>query len=160
LKNPLDGNSDNLYDLTVTASDGVETTVPQSVVIAVTNVVELSAVNVTVAPAQVAEGDATKLVYTFTRSNDLVGEMTVNIGVTGTADTEDYSLSLQSQWTRLMGASRYQEVTPSAAVGADGAVYVSGRTDSPILDGTTVLSENGGGYLKSLMLMALWCGLA
>jgi hypothetical protein len=144
---PLDADRDNLYDLTVTASDGVTTSVPQSVVIAVTNVVELPAVNVTVAPAQVAEGDASKLVYTFTRSSDLDGELTVDIDVAGTADTEDYSLSLQSQWTRLMGANRYQQVPPSAAVGADG-VYVSGRAESSLLDGTNELSASGGGYVR------------
>jgi hypothetical protein len=144
---PLDADRDNLYDLTVTASDGVTTSVPQSVVIAVTNVVELSAVNVTVAPAQVAEGDAGKLVYTFTRSSDLDGELTVDIDVAGTADTEDYSLSLQSQWTRLMGASRYQQVPTSAAVGADG-VYVSGRAESSLLDGTNELSASSGGYVR------------
>ena len=147
-ENPLDDDGDNLYDLSVTASDGVTTSVPQSVVIAVTNVAELSAVNVTVAPAQLTEGDAGKLVYTFTRSSDLDGELTVNIGVAGTADTEDYSLSLQSQWTRLIGASRYSQVPPSAAMGADGAVYVSGRVDSTLLDGTNVLSESGGGYVR------------
>jgi hypothetical protein len=131
----------------VTASDGVTTSVPQSVVIAVTNVVERSAVSVTVAPAQVTEGDASKLVYTFTRSSDLDGELTVDIDVAGTADTEDYSLSLQSQWTRLMGANRYQQVPPSAAVGADG-VYVSGRAESSLLDGTNELSASGGGYVR------------
>jgi hypothetical protein len=132
----------------VTASDGVTTSVPQSVVIAVTNVVERSAVSVTVAPAQVTEGDANKLVYTFTRSHDLDGELTVDIGVTGTAGNEDYSRPVQSQWTRLMGASRSPQAPTSAAVGADGAVYVSGRADSSLLDGTNVLSENGGGYVR------------
>jgi hypothetical protein len=149
-ENPLDDDGDNLYDLTVTASDGVASSMPQSVVIAVTNVAELSAVNVTVAPAQVAEGDAGKLVYTFTRSSDLDGELTVDIDVTGTAGNEDYSrpVQMQSQWTRLMGASRYQQVPTSAAVGADGAVYVSGRADSALMDGTKPLSESGGGYVR------------
>ena len=144
---PLDNDGDNLYDLTVTASDGVTTSVPQSVVIAVTNVVERSAVGVTVAPAQVAEGDADKLVYTFTRSHDLDGELTVNIGVTGTAGNEDYARPLQSQWTRLIGASRYETIG-SAATGANGEVYVAGRTNSPILDGKNVLTQYGGGYLS------------
>ena len=147
-EDPRDASRANLYDLTVTASDGVETSVPQSVVIAVTNVVELSAVNVTVAPAQVAEGDASKLTYTFTRSNDFDRELTVNIGVAGTAGPEDYSRPMQSQWTRLMGASRSPQAPTSAAVGADGAVYVSGRADSSLLDGTNVLSEYGGGYVR------------
>jgi hypothetical protein len=145
---PLDNDGDNQYDLTVTASDGVASSVPQSVVISVTNVAESSAVNVTAAPAQVAEGDAGKLVYTFTRSNDLDRELTVNIGVTGTADPEDYSRPLQSQWTRLMGASRSPQAPTSAAAGADGAVYVSGRAESSLLDGTNVLSESGGGYVR------------
>jgi hypothetical protein len=144
---PLDVDGDNLYDLTVTASDGVKTSVPQPVVIAVTNVVERSAVNVTVAPAQVTEGDANKLVYTFTRSHDLDGELTVDIGVTGTAGHEDYAPAPQSQWTRLMGANRYQQVPTSAAVGADG-VYVSGRAESSLLDGTNELSAYGGGYVR------------
>jgi hypothetical protein len=144
---PLDVDGDNLYDLTVTASDGVKTSVPQPVVIAVTNVVERSAVNVTVAPAQVSEGDADKLVYTFTRSQDFDGELTVDIGVTGTAGHEDYSRPVQSQWTRLMGANRYQQVPTSASVGADG-VYVSGRAESSLLDGTNELSASGGGYVR------------
>ena len=147
---PLDADGDNLYDLTVTASDGVASSVPQSVVIAVTNVVEQTAVNVTVAPAQVAEGDAGKLVFTFSRSSDLDGQLSVDIDVTGTAGNEDYSrpVQLQSQWTRLLGASRNSQGQPSAAVGADGAVYVSGRADSSLLDGTNVLSEYGGGYVR------------
>jgi hypothetical protein len=147
---PLDADGDNLYDLTVTASDGVASSMPQSVVIAVTNVVEGSAVNVTVAPAQVAEGDAGKLVFTFSRSSDLDGGLSVDIDVTGTAGNEDYSrpVQMQSQWTRLLGASRNSQGQPSAAVGADGAVYVSGRADSALMDGTNELSASGGGYVR------------
>ena len=101
------------------------------------------------APAQVTEGDAGKLFYTFTRSNDLDRELTVNIDVAGTAGTMDYSRPIQSQWTHLLGASRYPPWPSSAvAVGAEDAVYVSGRADSSLLDGTNVLSEYGGGYVR------------
>jgi hypothetical protein len=55
---------------------------------------------------------------------------------------------MQSQWTRLLGASRNSQGQPSAAVGADGAVYVSGRADSALMDGTNELSASGGGYVR------------
>jgi hypothetical protein len=105
-EDPRDEGGDNQYDLTVTVSDGIATSAPQSVVIGVTNVVEPSAVNVTVSPARVAEGDAANLVYTFTRSDrDADGELTVNIGMGGTATAEDYASNgtLEKSWSRLDG---------------------------------------------------------
>ena len=130
-EDPRDAGGSNLYDLTVTASDGIATSAPQSVVIGVSNVVERSAVNVTVSPAQVPEGDAANLVYTFTRSGDIGDALTVNIGMGGAATGSDFATSLPPlrAWTRLAGGAAY-DLGESVTTAADGSVYVAGSSDS------------------------------
>jgi len=128
-EDPLDDNGDNLYDLTVTASDGTLSSAPKSVEIAVTNVVEPSSVSVTVSPAQVAEGDATNLVYTFTRSGDIGTALIVNIGYGGTASAgTDYAFDgpFGKSWSTLVGGSRQDKLLSIAAT-PDGGFYAVGQ---------------------------------
>ena len=126
-EDPLDDDGNNQYELTVTADDGTTASKPQSVVIAVTNVIEPSAVNVTVSADTVAEGNAANLVYTFTRSGDIDRALTVNIGMGGTATAEDYASNgpLAKSWSRLGGGSGGDYLYSIAAT-ADGGLYTVG----------------------------------
>lgn len=126
-EDPLDDDGNNQYELTVTADDGTTASKPQSVVIAVTNVTEPSAVNVTVSADTVAEGDAANLVYTFTRSGDIDRALTVNIRMGGTATAEDYASNgpLAKSWSRLVGGSGGDYLYSIAAT-ADGGLYTVG----------------------------------
>ena len=51
----------------------------------------LPAVTLAVSPASVTEDGTTNLVYTFTRTGPTTSGLTVNYGVTGTADSTDYT---------------------------------------------------------------------
>jgi hypothetical protein len=126
---PRDEGSDNVYNVTITASDGTASSEPQSVLIAVTNVVEPSSVSLTVSPAKVAEGDTAKLVYTFSRSGDIGDALTVNIGYGGTASSStDYAIEgpFGKSWSTLVGGSR-QDKLLSITAAADGGFYAVGQ---------------------------------
>jgi uncharacterized delta-60 repeat protein len=99
-------------------------------------------INVTVSPAEVAEGDPANLVYTFTRSGNAGGELTVNIEIAGTATAEDFTTGLPSlrSWTRLLGSSQVDHAY-SVSAAADGSVFVAGLAEST-LDGQSF----SGGY--------------
>ena len=51
----------------------------------------LPAIAFDVSPASVAEDGASNLLYTFTRTGDSTNALTVNYGITGTADSTDYT---------------------------------------------------------------------
>ena len=52
---------------------------------------DLPSVTLAVSPASVPEDGTTKLVYTFTRTGSTTSALTVNYGITGTADGADYT---------------------------------------------------------------------
>ncbi|MEB3191784.1 MAG: glycoside hydrolase family 9 protein [Snowella sp.] len=52
---------------------------------------DLPSITLAVAPASVAEDGTTNLVYTFTRTGPTTSTLTVNYGITGTADATDYT---------------------------------------------------------------------
>jgi hypothetical protein len=115
-----------------------------------------SVINVTVSPARVAEGDAANLVYTFTRSGgDFDGELTVNIGMGGTATAEDYASNgpLEKSWSRLVGF--VTEFSPSSlptvtfASGSTTATLTLKATADQLTEGdetVTVTVLAGQGY--------------
>jgi hypothetical protein len=113
---PLDDDDNNVYNITVTASDGVNTSVAQAVAIAVTN---LGNINVTVSLAKVAEGDAAKLVYTLTRSGDTDGELTVNISMSGSATDSDFITKLGASTTQITFAAGSSTATLAVQAKAD-----------------------------------------
>ncbi|MDD1448713.1 sodium:calcium exchanger [Dolichospermum sp. ST_sed8] len=53
--------------------------------------VSLSTITLAVAPTSVLEDGTTNLVYTFTRTGITTNALTVNYGITGTADSADYT---------------------------------------------------------------------
>jgi Ca2+-binding RTX toxin-like protein len=52
---------------------------------------DLPSITLAVAPTSVTEDGTTNLVYTFTRTGPTTSTLTVNYGITGTADTTDYT---------------------------------------------------------------------
>jgi Ca2+-binding RTX toxin-like protein len=52
---------------------------------------DLPSITLAVAPSSVTEDGTTNLVYTFTRTGPTTSTLTVNYGITGTADTTDYT---------------------------------------------------------------------
>jgi uncharacterized delta-60 repeat protein len=150
---PLDDGGDNVYNISVTASDGVNTSAAQAVAISVSDV--LASVSVTVAPAQVLEGDQTDLAYTFTRNGDTSGALMVNLGVGGTATAVDYTPTLPLsgsglptvQWTRLIGGVG-EDYARSVATDAEGSVYVAGFSYGGSIDGQTSNGDVDGFVTK------------
>ena len=52
---------------------------------------ETTTISLTVSPGSVAENGTTNLIYTFTRTGSTTNALTVNYGITGTADATDYT---------------------------------------------------------------------
>ncbi len=52
---------------------------------------DLPSITLAVSPANVIENAATNLVYTFTRTGPIANTLTVTYGITGTADSSDYT---------------------------------------------------------------------
>jgi hypothetical protein len=112
----LDDGLNNVYNITVTASDGVNASLAHPVAINVTNSVDI---DVTVSLAKVAEGDAANLVYTFTRSGDTGGELTVNIGMSGSATDSDFTTQLNASTTQITFAAGSSTATLAVQAQAD-----------------------------------------
>jgi hypothetical protein len=110
-----------------------------------TNVFHLPQVSVSVATASVIENAGSSLVYTFTRTGDLSSPLSVNIAVSGTTNSADYTSSVTlfseptKSWTKLLGSSSYDEAH-ALTTGLDGSIYVSGYTKG-WLDGQNNLGE-------------------
>ncbi len=85
---------DETVILTVAAGAGYNVGVPASATGTILNDDAVSLVSVAVAPTSVLEGGATDLIYTFTRTGDISGALTVNFDTTGSATSgTDYSAS-------------------------------------------------------------------
>ena len=85
-------------------------------------------ITLAVAPAAVTEDGTTNLVYTFTRTGPTTSALTVNYGITGTADASDYS-----------GATPGAGKTISFAAGSATAILtIDPTTDTTIEAGETV----------------------
>ena len=93
------------------------------------------AVSVSVAPDAVSESGTANLVYTFSREGDTSKALTINIGLSGTADGDDYltlpPLASATRpahvWTKTLGTSA-NDYARGLATGADGSIYVTGYT--------------------------------
>ncbi|MEY3664788.1 MAG: hypothetical protein RLZZ153_970, partial [Pseudomonadota bacterium] len=120
---PNDGDQDNIYKITVKASDGANRA-EKDVAITVEDVVP----EVVVTVGDVALEGA-NLVYTFSRSGDIEDALTVNIGYSGTASTgTDYAIDgpFSKSWSRLVGGS-VTDTLSSIATTADGGFYAVGQ---------------------------------
>lgn len=99
---------------------------------------DLPAVTLAVSPASVTEDGTTNLVYTFTRTGPTTSGLTVNYGITGTADGADYS-----------GATPGTGKTISFAAGsATATVTIDPKADTEIEFNETVILTlaSGSGY--------------
>jgi hypothetical protein len=82
--------ADETVSLTLAAGTVYTLGTPTAVVGTITND-DFPVITLAVAPATVSEDGAVNLVYTFTRTGPTTSALTVNYGVTGTADASDYT---------------------------------------------------------------------
>jgi len=105
-----------------------------------------TSISVAVSPGSVAEDGATNLVYTFTRSGDTTGSLTVNFSVGGTAtfgvSPNDYTQTGATSFTPPTGTVTFTAGSPTATVTIDP------ETDSTVEPDETVdlTVTPGAGY--------------
>ena len=104
---PLDAGQDNVYDVDVQVSDGIDSDT-QAVSVTVADVVEnaVATVSVTVVPTSGDEGDAgtQSVVFTLTRSGSSASAVTVALALAGTAAAgDDFTGTVPSSLTLAAG---------------------------------------------------------
>ena len=77
--------------LTLAAGSGYTVGTTSGVTGTITNDDVLPSITLAVSPSSVTEDGTTNLVYTFTRTGSTANALTVNYGITGTADSSDYT---------------------------------------------------------------------
>ena len=82
--------SDDIIALTLAAGTGYTVGTTTAVSGTITND-DFPVITLAVSPASVTEDGATNLVYTFTRTGATTSALTVNYGISGTADASDYT---------------------------------------------------------------------
>ncbi|MDB9547396.1 Ig-like domain-containing protein, partial [Dolichospermum circinale] len=95
-------------------------------------------ITLAVSPSSVTEDGTTNLVYTFTRTGSTANALTVNYGITGTADSSDYT-----------GATRGTGKTISFAAGSSTATLtIDPKADTTVENNETVILTlaAGSGY--------------
>jgi CSLREA domain-containing protein len=123
----IDATSDNVPEsdetvvLTVTAGNGYNVGSSSSATGTIEN--DDAAVTVTVSAASVAEDGTSNLVYTFTRSPLLQGELTIAFSVGGTATyNSDYTVSDADSFSTTSGTVTFADGSSTATVTVDPAV--------------------------------------
>jgi hypothetical protein len=117
--------ADETVALTLASGTGYTVGTTTAVVGTISND-NLPSINLAVSPQTVAEDDTTNLVYFFTRTGPTTSDLTVNYGITGTADSSDYT-----------GATRGTAKTMSFAPGAQTTLL----TIDPTADTTIEIDE-------------------
>ena len=82
--------SDETVELTLTSGNGYSVATTTAVVGTITND-DLPAISLAISPSTVTEDGTANLIYTFTRTGPTTNSLTVNYGITGTADSSDYT---------------------------------------------------------------------
>ena len=122
LSNPINANiADNQGIATITNDD-----------------VALPTITLAVSPSSVTEDSTTNLVYTFTRTGSTTSVLTVNYGITGTADSTDYT-----------GATPGTGKTITFAAGASTATLTIDPTADTIVESNETVAltlATGTGY--------------
>ena len=112
---------DETVVLTVTAGIGYTVGSPSGAAGTIVN--DDTSISVAVSPGSVAEDGATNLVYTFTRSGDTSGGLTVNFSVGGTAtfgfSPNDYTQTGATSFTPPTGTVTFTAGSPTATVTID-----------------------------------------
>ncbi len=100
-------------------------------------------VTVAVAPSSVDEDGATNLVYTFTRTGDTTGALTVNFSVGGTATfNTDYTQTGAATFTTTDGTVTFADGNATATVTVDPSADVTAEPDETV----TLTLTAGTGY--------------
>jgi VCBS repeat-containing protein len=145
-ENPTDFGTDNVYDVTVTASDGAGGTTSQLIIVTVTPVNDNSPVFTSSAAQSVPEN--TTAVTTVTASDADLPAQTVTFSITGGADSASFSISPSGVLSfnaapdyenpTDVGGDNVYDVTVTASDGAGGttsqliSVTVTPVNDAPI----------------------------
>ena len=87
----FDYETKNNYSIRVRVTDQGGLFFEKSLTINITDVSESSIISLTVSPTSVTEDGTANLVYTFTRTGATTSALTVNYGITGTANSTDYT---------------------------------------------------------------------
>src|SRR6185436_1536102 len=91
-------------------------------------------VTVAVAPSSVDEDGAANLVYTFTRTGDTTGALTVNFSVGGTATfSTDYSQTGAATFTASTGTVTFADGNSTAAVTVDPSADLTAEPDETVI---------------------------
>jgi Ca2+-binding RTX toxin-like protein len=100
-------------------------------------------VTVAVAPSSVDEDGATNLVYTFTRTGDTTGALTVNFSVGGTATfNTDYTQTGAATFTTTNGTVTFADGNATAVITVDPSTDVTAEPDETVILTLTA----GAGY--------------
>ena len=104
-ENPADMGADNVYQVTVTATDSIGATDSQDLSVTVTDVlVESPVVTLTVSPGSINEDSPELFTFTFTRDR-IIDILTVNFAIAGTASFDsDYAQALARTFTGSLGS--------------------------------------------------------
>ena len=125
--------------------------------------VTLPTITLAVSPSSVTEDGTTNLVYTFTRTGSTANALTVNYGITGTADSSDYTGATPGTGKTITFAAGASTATLTidptvdtivesdetvALTLATGTGYTVGTTTA--VTGTITNDDNGTGVILSI----------
>ena len=118
--------------LTLTAGTGYNVANPSTATGTITN--DDAEVTLAVAPLSVDEDGATNLVYTFTRTGDTTGALTVNFSVGGTATfNTDYTQTGAATFTAIDGTVTFGAGNTTATVTVDPSADVTAEPNETVI---------------------------
>jgi Ca2+-binding RTX toxin-like protein len=133
--------SDETVILTVTSGTGYNVGTPSVATGTITN--DDAGVTVAVAPSAVDEDGVPNLVYTFTRTGDTTGALTVNFSIGGTADfNTDYTQTGAATFTPPTGTVTFGAGSSTAIVTIDPTADVTSEPNETVILALTA----GTGY--------------
>ena len=134
----VDPTTDNMVEpnetviLTLTAGTGYNVAIPSTATGTITN--DDAEVTLAVSPSSVDEDGATNLVYTFTRTGDTTGALTVNFTVGGTADpATDYTQTGATTFTPPNGTVTFGAGNTTATVTVDPTADVTAEPNETVI---------------------------
>ncbi|MCA1627369.1 MAG: hypothetical protein LC742_05345 [Acidobacteria bacterium] len=124
--------ADETVVLTVTSGTGYNVGAPSVATGTITN--DDAGVTVAVSPSSVDEDGATNLVYTFTRTGDTTGALTVNFSIGGTATfSTDYTQTGAATFTPPTGTVTFGAGNSTATVTIDPSVDATSEPDETVI---------------------------
>jgi len=118
--------------LTLAAGTGYNVVAPDTATGTITN--DDADVSVAVSPASVTEDGATNLVYTFTRTGDITGALTVNFTIGGTATfNTDYTQTGAATFVPPNGTVTFAAGNSTATVTVDPSADVTAEPDETVV---------------------------